>query len=324
MYLSRKLPIPFHLLVVLQLSSCAGDRSAYQQLNDDLAISKRTLSEDAGFDSNFKTCNDALDRLHEFLREYPRREFAPHITSAIAEWQGLKQSYTVRFDSLCQHLYHMLYSAYSARSFTRLDRFLDYWHADSTLQPLPNTETLSDTVKAVYDLFNAFLERVSFTESRFIVLPNSMPFTIVDSLVQPNGFHKALATVLLQDTVVNFRPTYAQGDRRVLYLSGAYAVALKRFLITWQGAPRHSLASRIAESDRRARFLRNRIPVLREHSGTFYYLTSQRMVTSVRFSPDLTTAELSEAYGNYRGAYLLYIRTDQGWCYDHPTRIWIQ
>ena len=248
---------------------------------------------------------------------------------------------TTKYDRDVQLLYQTLETAYAIQSPALLDRFCEVWQRDPDLQPLLNTIALSDTVKAVYDVFRAFADTLYHATLPFVVLPTSVTYSVDDSIgpaayysaneyFHPNRF-RISSTPLLTNrkmpshSIDKFRPSYRIGNSRILYLSQAYDRALHLFLKPPEVESAESFKPFALEARKRSEFLRHRIPVMRGHNGYYFFFEEPPMFNRLYLSKDLNYAEVSHSRGDFSGSTDAFIKANHRWILFHPFfDLWIQ
>jgi hypothetical protein len=240
---------------------------------------------------------------------------------------------TTRYDPYVRVLYQTLETAYATQSLDLLDRFFEAWHRDPTLQPLSSNVALSDTVRAVYDIFRAYADSIFRTGLPFVVLLTSICYTVDDSIESVmSSWHWGDQYLYREGSqynhrprlpyrkerivwILDFRPVYQSRNARILYLGQAYDLALHLFLRPPESESDESYRLLAAESKRRAEFLRSRIPVLRGHNGYYFFFEPQPMIGRVALSKDLVYAEVSYSKGDFWGETSAYIKGAQNWLF---------
>lgn len=249
--------------------------------------------------------------------DHPAQERTSHFDSDVRA--ALED--TVRGEILHQRLH----AAYIARSSALLDSFLTSWETDTTLKPLTTAQCASDTLRALYGVFQAFADSFYQDLQPTIILPNEMRFAALDPLdagPYPRGENPP--RVLYQGIDRNFRPVYSNGKARILYFSRAYAIALHRFVRRpYFGSS--SFNDDVVQEPLRIKFLSKRLEPMITHWGESYIFISQPEVRSIDFSADLSQAIVNYAKATYYGNSLLYKRTPDGWRFVERTgMMWVQ
>lgn len=252
-----------------------------------------------------------------------------------SDWQRAASkrilSDTTRYNPNVRVLYQTLETAYATQSLNLLDRFFEAWHKDPALQPLASDVALSDTVRAVYDIFRTYADSIYRTGLPFVVLPTSIRYSVDDSIASvmsqwhwgdqrlyrdgPQNPRRSRLPYKTEHVTVlpNFRPTYQSGKARILYLGQDYDLALHLFLRPPETETLQSFKPFAIEADQRAEFLRSRISVLHGHNGYYFFFEPQPSLDHVAFSKDLIYAELSYSNGDFWGGTSAYIKEPRGW-----------
>lgn len=218
---------------------------------------------------------------------------------------------SVRADSLDQQLQR----AFAMRSQVLLDRFIKSWEDDTTFNPITPEHCVSDTLRAIYGIFQAFADSLYRDAGPVVALPYGMRFSIFEPMDKNEAWVGAVPRkTLYEGSVRKFCPRYSNNHAHVLYLDGVHELALDRFL-----RPLSPKGKSRKESNQlellRFNFLSKRLSVMLTHWGDNYIFVSQPEIERIELSTDLTHAIVHYAKTSYYGSSALYQRTFAGWRY---------
>lgn len=306
--------VPALVLLFVVFIACSDTDSAYLQIEQRMMTAEQSLADLVSPDLKIRTCNQVIALLQQFITSHPTSRFRANAIRALERWNSFKATYEVQFEARRVGLYDSLMSAYRTNSITALDRFLNNWQKDSTLSLLADLSTVSDTVRAVYEVFQVFVDSMYQSAHPILILPNFMPYSVDDSvlIIQPPGTQEETSPLQIQDTILNFRPASSFKLSRVLYLDGLRESVFSDFLYHTEQEPR-------------LRFLSNRVNPIRSHDGIEYFMLAQPMVLRIHLNRDLTRASVVWTNAHNSGSYSDFVKVDRRWRFTeivHP--VWVQ
>jgi hypothetical protein len=231
-----------------------------------------------------------------------------------------------------------LEEAYTLQSDSLLNEFFSEWRNDGTVRN--DAKYSKPEVKAAYeifqDLYKPDLSDSSkscysvYSRAEFIVVQNHLRLYMMkdrDSLL--SGFHGFMDSILIKlDSVSDFRPDVHFADKKTLYLSKDYQIALDQFFFSFLGADDEGYIysdSMFIIDKRKMAFLAPKIQVAPEHWGSGFYYVSFPEVERMIFNEDYTKARVSFRATYASGGYAYYEKEDSLWVQkEYNPRLWVE
>ncbi|NLT52321.1 MAG: hypothetical protein GXX85_15560 [Ignavibacteria bacterium] len=201
--------------------------------------------------------------------------------------------------------------AYKNDSSERLDWFLMNWHLKSSPISSEQFQKLSDTVIAVYEIYEKFynpfeLDKIKGSEYGnhyynpidYIIISPTINVRFVDKFLNylwmdSLSYKKNL---LCEFSIDNFAPRLHFPYHKVLYLTSDYDSVITKFLKNEQspfGAEGiMNTAQPIGESKKRVEFLRPKIKIISGHWGGYWHLTTHPDIRMIELNSSLDTARV--------------------------------
>ena len=202
----------------------------------------------------------------------------------------------------------LLEQAYHQNSQQELDEFFSEWHEMIPAHTSRSLNALSDTVRQVYRIFQAFysptdLNRITGgqhenfeTDFRYIVIQNDLRYAVVDT--NPEYYYYRRVTSRAHE-IPDFRPQH-QVSMPAVYLSSGADSLLYSFLYQTDGSPRDDHQDRVE-------FLRQAMQLTHHHWIRDYHKATMPVVSNVYVSEAIDRALVTfRVFYQFGDAYLEY------------------
>ncbi len=231
-----------------------------------------------------------------------------------------------------------LEEAYTLQSDSLLDEFFSKWQNSITVRDdmdYPNPE-----VEAAYEIFQDFykpdmsdssdLYYPNYSKAEFIVVQNHVRLFVTnghDSLFSGRFtyFRKTILTAL--DQISDFRPDVHFADKKIVYLSENYQIALDQFFYSFHRADDEGYIyydSLYISFWKKVDFLSQKIRLARHHGGGGVYYISFPRVDRIIFNKEFTKASISFQGTFASGGKAYYEKEDSRWVQkEYFPRIWV-
>lgn len=229
--------------------------------------------------------------------------------------------------------------AYNENDTDTLDYFFSIWN--KTIPP--NNSTLinqNDTIKAVYESFNAFYQPLHLLSlgrwewgnhlnknAKYVAVQNQIYYAIIPYENLEDEEIDYDYSKIIRDSIMDFRPPLALSHKKILYLTPEYNTTLNKFLGTEStelGDPSIMTPSRPkGESEKRYNLIRSYIPIVHGHWGGYWHLNTHPDVFAIIFNKDLTSAKFIFRVG-YQGGEAIFIKKRNKWTKKYSRETWIE
>lgn len=211
-----------------------------------------------------------------------------------------------------------LEQAYQCVSQSALDTVFISWQ--QTIRPYSSDEinALSDSIRQVYDIFQAFycpwdLDRVTGgehenfeTDFRYIVVQNSLHFAVVDTNPQ---YYYYRGVSIWERMIPDFRPRFDAPTFPVVYLSALADSMIYQYLYQPDRTPEPDHHQRVA-------FLREAIQLTHHHWTSDYHKATMPIVSHIYMNEMFTQALVTfRVFYQFGQSYLE--RSDDRWILIH-------
>lgn len=250
-----------------------------------------------------------------------------------------------------EEIQEALVEAYQDHSRTRKDVFFRQWDARSIPVSTQEREAMDDTVRAVYDLFEAYFDPVlrahqldlekkwkgRLSRPRYYVIGDRLHYRTVERMLDAS--HRSLIWSLTrtdslrmleqarEDSIANFRPDVSSASHGIVYLDENYRQALRAFLgdehTPFAEGGIMSPAIAAGESEKRAAWLRSHMDVLVGHWGGHWHLETFPRIGRIDVQRDLKRAVVHFRFG-YQGGRAFFERKDGAWSLESEALEWIE
>lgn len=205
----------------------------------------------------------------------------------------------------------LLRQAYQTKSDSLLRKFLNNWAKESRTVSAANTNKKeNDTLRNLYEVYNAFYKKDRTSFSRYLLLPDRISYHVIDSLPQTgqvDSFYYAEPNLsALNDSIykyydqfITLQPFYPRLQllrSKTLLLTESYKKLIEQFLDTTLVSSSYYAEEKTTErahSDFKINFLGAYLDVVGRHWGHFYDYMSFPEIDLVLFDRSLTHAVIS-------------------------------
>ncbi|NQT62835.1 MAG: hypothetical protein HQ556_07760 [Candidatus Marinimicrobia bacterium] len=213
-----------------------------------------------------------------------------------------------------------LLESFSQQSTEDRELFFNTWHKSISPISSQEYESLNDTIKALYDIFEDIFEPGEiYIDNEYIVLPGEFTIRIMKDERFNSYVRKAEPSSdkeWVEISVNDFRPHVVESKSKLLYLNEKYLSALNYYFSEATGKHRSVPKEVTHLLETKEEFLKENISLIEQHSYSGFRYGTRPWSTNVSFNASLNRALINWSYSNYSLMLNHYVLKNGEWEYD--------